>query len=257
MTSEGAHHHAKIRTVAVYTMGKVGSSSVTAALEQAGCQTLQVHVLAGGTKQLRRRLDRRPNVRHLQSSVRVSELIDQNQPFKIVSLVRDPVSRNVSAFFQNFHRLVGGNIENLDVKEVRRLICEHVLPDEPQQWLDAELIKFAGVDLPRHRLYEGPQVAAEARWPTLLLRSDYNDEVKSDSMCDFLESSNVMVKRSSNVTAEKMGASLNAEIKQLGMPRNYVDECLAQPFVSSTWSPDEIEKLRERWYEKATPAGGS
>ena len=233
-----------LQAVSVFTMGKVGSSSVTDALASAGLETLQVHVLQCNARE---RAARRPNVRHLQSSVEVLDIIENEEPIRFVHLVRDPISRNVSAFFQNFERLVGGDVDDYTVDQITNLICEKVLPEEPQEWLDTEFSPFTGVDLGKHRMFDGAAIATEAKWPLLLLRSDFDDVVKSNALNDFLGREDIIVARSKNVTSGKVGGSMSSQIKSAGMPSSYVDECLAQPFVSTTWSPSEIEALRSRW----------
>ena len=232
--------------VVVFTVGKVGSSSVSDAIDNSDFETLQVHVLG---QRVRERAELRPQVRHLQASLRVLELIEAEEAIKFVSLFREPVSRNVSAFFQNFAKLVGGDVEQLNVNQVQNLICETVPPHQTQQWIEDELAPVTGVDVSRHRLFDGPAVAAEAKWPTLLLRSDCTDSMKSAAIGNFLDDPELVVKRDSNVTAAKAGGRLSQQIKKLGLPANYVDECLSQPFVATTWTPAEIEATRQKWTE--------
>lgn len=235
--------------VAIYTMGKVGSSSVTTALTGAGFEALQIHVLRGGLKTLKRRMERRPNAAHLKTSVQVVELIDSGQPPMTITLMREPVARNVSAFFQNFGRLVGGDVDSYTAKEIQSLICEKVSPREPQDWIEEELEEIAEVDFGRHHLYRGATTATEAKWPVLLLRSDLDDDSKSASMREFLDHPDITVERSSNITAEKSGGDLYSEIKRIGLPKSYVDECLSQPFVKNLLSAEEIEASKARWTE--------
>ena len=239
------------KPVAVYTMGKVGSSSVTTALSGAGFEALQVHVLQGGAAGVKRRIERRPKARHLQTSLRLLDYIEAGEAPPTISLFREPVARNVSAFFQNFERLVGGDVEKLTVADTQKLICENVGPEETQHWVDKELADVASVELGRHELFRGPAVANEAAWPMLLMRSDLDDDLKSQSMRSFLKDDTIAVKRSSNVTAEKAGGELYGQIKKIGLPGTYVDACLSQAFVSSVLSPDEIEMTRSRWTESA------
>lgn len=232
--------------VAVYTMGKVGSSSVTDALHEAGFEALQIHILRGGLRRLERVRAQRPRAQHVVTSIEVTNLIDAGTPPPIISLFREPIARNVSAFFQNHWRLVGGDINRHSVAEAQRLICEQVGPDEPQQWVDKELGEVAHVEIGRHRLFEGAAFAEEARWPTLLLRSDLDDQMKAASLRSFLGNDSISVRRT-HATSEKAGGDLYGAVKRAGLPRTYVDACLAQPFVASLLSPEEIEQARQRW----------
>ena len=76
--------------VLVYQMGKVGSSSIKKTLVKAGFSVKHFHYAAGTS------WDRRNRPKGIFG---VSRLRDFHG--KIITLTRDPISRNISAFFQN------------------------------------------------------------------------------------------------------------------------------------------------------------
>ena len=78
--------------VLVYQMGKVGSSSVTnSLLRHYSGIVLQAHYFNSNHKDWR--------VGRLYRWV-----IEEDNPLRIISLTREPIGRNVSAFFQNFEK---------------------------------------------------------------------------------------------------------------------------------------------------------
>jgi hypothetical protein len=87
----------------VYQMGKVGSTTVTETLtrEFGADKVIQAHFLSDHFKQ--RAAGQNKYKWHLQQIERVEHLMRKKQQkrIKLITLVRDPVSRNVSDFFQN------------------------------------------------------------------------------------------------------------------------------------------------------------
>lgn len=97
----------RARGLLIYQMGKVGSSSVTEALDALpDVETVHIHYLqperihAIQESQTARGL--RSPFSHLDRARLILEFFLPLQPrLDVISLVRDPVARNVSAFFQN------------------------------------------------------------------------------------------------------------------------------------------------------------
>jgi len=95
--------------ILVYQMGKVGSFSIYMSLKEIR-ETHHVHYLR---KDIMERLEKMQTDRgfpvpgHLITSKMVwKEYLDKDLPLKIITLVRDPISRNMSAFFENLNNFI-------------------------------------------------------------------------------------------------------------------------------------------------------
>lgn len=100
------------RAVIVHQMGKVGSSSVYDSLKHAPLKVPVYHTHLLNRQRLDRQLrsltGNRAGASHLRTSQRLLEDGFDGSRWKIISLTRDPISRNISAFFQNVENFAPG-----------------------------------------------------------------------------------------------------------------------------------------------------
>ena len=101
----------------VYQMGKVGSKTLCKSIEEVGIKCIHVHQF-------------KP----------LKSCIPNANQIKIITLVREPVSRNLSEIFQNLISLRGINFENIISS---RLIEGRQFFD----WFDHELKEYFGIDI--------------------------------------------------------------------------------------------------------------
>ena len=145
--------------ILVYQMGKVGSTSLAKAL---GERAIQIHNFYPGNdpcarKPFYRSGWRRKIVDRLFFYV-IRRAVRARRKLKIVTLVRDPVGRNVSMYFQHLHywlayyfsevRADRDGREGIDtLVDCFREAFDHRYPLE---WFDRELKRFTGVDVYEH-----------------------------------------------------------------------------------------------------------
>lgn len=103
----------------VHSMGRVGSRTVYYGLKRAGYRVYHCHYLG-----------RRQNLK-------LRQLI-KRQEVKVISLVREPVKRNISAYFQNFYH---------DHKVSMDEFMEQYPHRVPLDWFDNEFKRWWGVDV--------------------------------------------------------------------------------------------------------------
>ena len=148
--------------ILVYQMGKVGSRTVLASLREAGtaARIFHVHVLTREGIEREERLhranwrgDARANhvwkSQHLRR--RLEDPSDETR-WDVVTLVRDPVARNVSSFFQIGERALGLDLgpdqPAVSVEELtRRFLEDFDGHDTPLTWFDDELAPVFGIDV--------------------------------------------------------------------------------------------------------------
>jgi|SRR5690606_2252081 len=110
--------------ILIYQMGKVGSSSIYASLKAKGVpKVFHLHRMNPETTQKMKRTFLEQN---LLAQFRTEQLfetiyrkaIQRRKKVKIITLVREPISRNISAFFENLtYRLDHGiSVDDINIR---------------------------------------------------------------------------------------------------------------------------------------------
>jgi hypothetical protein len=175
-------------------MGKVGSSS----LELSISNSVHLHSLFGHSPCLVGENQRWPGlkgrvVRYVQSLVRRYAL-SKRREIKIITLVRDPVKRNISMFFQELPYWIVDyiNRHNPDMRQadfeflldVYRFSFDH---DYCLNWFDWELKRLTGIDVLSDGFdaEKGFELYEHGKYKVLCLRAESLSSVK-DHICDFV-----------------------------------------------------------------------
>jgi hypothetical protein len=252
--------------VLVYQMAKVGSTTVVRSLRRSHpqLQVFHVHTLTSdGIEALGQfyrscRVPSLPWAAHLLTSGHLAEQLDRGVApgcWRVVTLVRDPVARNVSLLFQIGARCIPGFRQLCDAKRLDVLALLHRFEDlYPRQfscmsWFDDELRRVFDVDLfavPFSRdkgwqIYAGPVADA------LLIRTDRLSETGDEALGQFLGLSTVAW-RQSNIGARKAnGRRYDDLLRRLVLPESYVDRIYASPGVQHFFTAAELARMKVRW----------
>lgn len=260
----------------VFQMGKVGSTTVVRSLEAAGLDMAiyHAHVLTPGAmakveKAYREHFAQMSLVpHHLWQSQYLSKQIDrgleEGKRWKVVTLVRDPVVRNVSAFFQNLDvELVNAdhqyrirstyNFEvTLGIGDIDRLVdlfIETLDHDTPIIWFDSQMKAVFGVDVfssdfPRSRgykIYEGELA------DVLVLRLEDLDGCACEAFQEFLGLEDLTL-QSTNIGSDKPYQPIYREfLDSAVLPDSYLDRMYTSKYARHFYSQEEIDAFRARW----------
>lgn len=154
--------------ILIYQMGKVGSSSVFASLKKAGIPNsiIHIHQLSDeGIKQKERwfvhhKVDQPPlNFDDLTYIKKIKHIVETNRKkheWKIISLTRDPISLEFSAFFENIH-IYSSQVFNDRQKPDKQKILDYFYDYftdtyDPENnyflnWFDNEMKAVFGIDV--------------------------------------------------------------------------------------------------------------
>lgn len=272
------------RPVLVYTMGKVGSSSLARSLEKAAPEldVLRLHRLVPA--QLARdddlyRKAARPH-RGTPAAARLrphyvwlgqhlSGRIDRPPPdmdrWRVITLVRDPVARNTSSFFQNLFLFFGydwprqlqSKSQGQVVAELERLFLASYAQEgwwarhrseDPRTWFHDELRQTFGVDVFAEpfptavgfKIYEQPRARV------LLIRLEDLDRCAPAAMQEFLELRAFEVHHH-NVASAKGYASLYRRFREsVALPTDYVDRLYGSRLARHFYTERELAHFRSR-----------
>lgn len=170
------------------------------------------------------------------------------RPIYIISLVRNPIERNMSAFFQNKEYFTK-NLNHSNSEELTKLFFDLYDHETPLYWFDKEFKRCLGIDI-----YKSP-FPKEKRYKTvksgnlniLLMRVDLNDDKKEEVINNFLGITSFKLKNK-NVGTEK---SYNNEYKEfkkrINLNESYIRKMLNSKFTSYFYSDNEILEFKEKW----------
>jgi len=174
--------------VIVYTMGKVGSSTVSASINAAGLYCLDAHVLEPDrlSNRLKTYLQAAPPQKappHIFDSLRAhNAIVGATAAVKIITLIRHPVARNISAVFQNLPNAVEGDLDKI----LARLRSYRVrIPDD---WFDKDFRPVIGIDVFAHSVDRNAQSYrfANEKFDVLMLKLEADDNVKAAAIGGFV-----------------------------------------------------------------------
>jgi hypothetical protein len=243
------------KPVVIYSMGKVGSLSLYHSIQaQTNIPAFHVHSL----KQERINWEYEacrakgwwPDSRNPGALI-YEKKIKNNQVTSLITTVREPIERNVSAFFEVFRYY--NKLEAKDYKGDTGFLQEQFLKlvphDYPLNWLDEELKTMLNIDVyaspfdsqKKHQKYQNENL------DLLLLRVDLGDSEKEKLVQELLGVSELKLVRH-NVGAQKEYASLYQEFKtNLELPQNYVERMLDSKYCGHFYSQEERQSLFEKW----------
>ncbi len=222
--------------VFVYQMGKVASSSIYSSIKKqyAG---LVFHDHNFGENSLSK------EVFQLYSHYQ-----NKNFPIKIISLVREPIGRNLSAFFENFKRDTGVAYKdsNYAAEELQHIFLQNYKHDIPLIWFDNNFktefnIDVFAYDFPGSNYLE----IKKDNVSLLLMKHDVPDHIKEEIIRTFIDVPSFKLKNA-NISEQKEYAQSYNEVKKLKLPKEYVDRMLASKYTQHFYRND-IQKLKEKF----------
>jgi hypothetical protein len=245
--------------VLVYHMGKVGSTSIFESLVTAGVPN--IHHLNRLNPDNIEQVQRGYRERDLpvppgdEEGLRVYEEL-QALPFRIkcISPVRDPIRRNLSAFFFTDERFTGEKIAEgrLSIEVLLDCFLREYAHDVPLTWFDVEMKQTLGVDVYKHPFAQadGFQVISEGACDVLLLKCEMDDGRKTEIVRDFLDIDSFRL-QSRNRGQDKDYGSIYAEFtSSVSLPDSYLDRLCNARYTKHFYSQEEIAAMRERWERK-------
>ncbi|HYE14103.1 MAG TPA: putative capsular polysaccharide synthesis family protein [Pyrinomonadaceae bacterium] len=254
--------------VLVYATPKVASTAVTHALMPVvGQAVFHVHMIAPeNIRALREAMRRRglTRARHdmngledLAHALR-EELIKPRRRARVVSLVREPVARNISFYFQTLDVLwkTERAHERFPVERLLAEFHDRFVHERGIDWFDDEFKRVLGVDV-----YERPfprelgyQRIDSGPYEILLMRHDLDDRLKEKCLEELVGVSGVRL-TPRNVGAEKVYREAYGEfLARVRLPEDYVERLLGSKYARHFFTTEELERARDRWLGRRAPA---
>jgi hypothetical protein len=241
--------------VIIFQMGKVASSTIEATLQPLERLTvLRTHGLTRWKD-----VSTPPAARRdLESWLILHKLIGANVRCKVVTVVREPIARNLSAYFQNLDPLLGmrGAHAQLPMSKLIEGFFARYNHQKPLTWFDVEFLPTLGIDVFQHPFdhERGFQRIQTEQFDVLILRADLPDAAKAQQLAELVGVRELAVVQKNVGEAKSYAAVYQQFLREIRLPESYVKEMLEHKFTRHFFTEAEIDKFRERWSRENVPA---
>lgn len=261
--------------VLIYQMGKVGSSSVTHSLRNVklGRRIYHVHFLRQDyiEKYEAQRKDwlgtnREPALKHIWQYQYLREKLDKglSDKWKIITLIRDPVARNLSTFFQNMEVVSSKadeytfmspehqfevTITKDKIEPLIDLFFDKIDHEYPLIFFEREFNHLFDIDVMTGEFSteQGYEIYSGDQAELLFIRLEDLNDCVSEAFETFLDLQNFTL-QNTNVGSEKAYADVYKQFKNIiVLPKSYLDSLYDTPFMHHFYSEPEIDAFRKKW----------
>ncbi|PWN07812.1 putative capsular polysaccharide synthesis family protein [Rhodohalobacter mucosus] len=277
----------KPNAIIVYTMGKVGSTTVSGLLQnhKKDAFVYDVHYLNPENlkkdQQFHRKLYKKAAEQNIQVNILPDYISDgyflrrmmkkkawSRESLSVISLTRDPMAKYVSSFFQNaerfyaydFQKELSQNGPEKIAEELKDLFLNHYLhkngidyfDSDPLTWFDEELKAIFDIDVydspfPHDRGYG---MYSSDYCDVLVMRLEDLDDCYRSAIQQ-LTGVTVPRLKSENTASKKVyGGVYRAFKKNLRLPEDMLDRVYASKYATHFYTPDEITGFKKRWQQK-------
>jgi hypothetical protein len=264
--------------IIVFQMGKVGSKTISKSLKalNSDMKIYHSHLLTMGrireTERKRKKYFRTEKQSYLQRCWLNLFLHKQilkglnDKKWKIITLTREPVGRNISTFFENLevkslnsdskYKIKSDyyNIDSIIVKEdnLRELVdffFSKMNHSSPLDFFDNELHKVFNIDVYANEFpkSKGYKIYRASKADILLIRVEDLNRVAKQAFKEFLDIDNFSL-IDVNVSSEKNYAPLYKTFKnKINLHDSYLDKLYCSKYMQHFYSIEEINLFRSRW----------
>jgi len=263
--------------ILLYQMGKVGSKTIQRSLEALDLDRpiYHVHFLTPDrvkrTERERRRYfgtEKAGLLRHVwlyQYLLRQMSRGLDGKKWKIVTLTREPIGRNISTFFENLdveplddsrqYRIqsdyygfqIDLDIEHLD--ELVQLFLERLCHDRPLVFFDEEIKGMFGIDLfaGEFPVSKGYKIFEADHADVLLIRLEDLNDCAAEAFAEYLGIEGFTLTQA-NVASEKVYAPIYRKFRNsIVLPESYIERMYNSKYVRHFYSEEEIARFRAKW----------
>ncbi|MFC2029459.1 putative capsular polysaccharide synthesis family protein [Chloroflexota bacterium] len=252
--------------IIVYQMGKVGSTTVYKSLKSAGldCPVYHVHFLShSGLKQAEeyfRSLEEPRLPAHIRRGKALRRRIDSNsrEEWKVITLVREPIGREISDFFENVDRYHPQLIDRDGRVRVTQAIdlLQTTLRDFDEStnytctWFDRELRRVFGVDVYAHPFpqADGFAMMSHDTCQALVLRVEDLDLTLESAVPRFLGTDLPIKMVRSNVGQQKKhSVAYRHAVDNLALPLSVCEGIYSSRYASHFYGRAMRDQFIRKW----------
>lgn len=238
------------KIVFIYQMGKVGSTSYASSLNHyENLQIFHLHRMVPisnfqmiGIYLYQNRVDNALRERTWMELY--DKIILEQRPVYIITAVRDPISRNISAFFNNY-----SFDDNTNIKDRTDTFIRKHLHSIPIKWFDDEIKKTLKINVFNYSfdVERGYDQIIHDNINMLIMRSELKNTIKEEAIKNFLNLIFFKIDNK-NITAQEKNHRIYNDFKRkIELSPKYIEEMLNNEMVNHFYSQEMIHQIREQW----------
>jgi hypothetical protein len=257
--------------IIIYNMANVGTRSLLHWLHLNGLVSFNTHIMLEGNEPLifpdnvdePRRAERHflllkkwsrlltgiPNdTPSLTSAGMAVKLLQKHKRIKIITSIREPISRNISIFFHFFPYYMGTTIEQnqLTLDELTGQFLSKVNHITPLVWFDKELKAFTGIDIYEHSFPKdiGYLTIRQGNIDLLVYSINVDNHVKKKVFVEFLGSGETSPLVHVGAKTNQLYRDFTTNIK---LPPWYVKMMCQSQYMNHFYPDEEIARIQAKW----------
>jgi len=252
-------HKRDRRGIMIYQFGKVGSASVYLSLSRLGREVYHAHYLQADilTAEIKDKMNAGEEIPSHLSEILYLLSSFRKRKWDIISMVRDPLTRNISAFFQNLH-IYSPSYKDRELfmrlapeERVDRLIREffdYYVHDRAFHWFDDQMKTFLGFDVFAHP-FDRSNGYSVYEWDghRLLLMQTERMSGLASVIGDFLGLSGFELSRDNVGEAKDYGEIYKKFRERIRFDEAYLDRMYNSRLARHFYADEDIEAFRRKW----------
>jgi hypothetical protein len=243
-------------------MAKVGTQSVTNSIRKTYKGTREPHLVHSMDIETFPFVVSNPGVdRNWGRLCKGRRLIKHARRAKVITVVRDPVARNISLLFHFIEYYTGCTLPELSemsIEELMHAFLKKVHHGVPLLWFDVELKQVLGIDVYDYPFphQQGYLTLRRGKIDLLILKLETDDRIKEQAIAEFLNKKDFKLVRA-NVTASKATGQLYQDfLQQAQLPSWYVEALYRSKYMRHFYTKQEIDNFRARWLHSTQVLAG-
>ena len=235
----------------VYSMGKVGSSTLYESLKSHMPFNDIFHVHFLSDYWLKEILPQSPHSYNIQIGKKILDTIERNpqKRLKIITLTREPISRDISNIFENPKDITGQSdmsdyaLESL-IEDFNKTDFSYTL-----NWFDTEFKAFTEFDIYSHPFNQsrGYSIYETEEFDLLVIKLEMLSAIFQEALEEFADIKLPKLLLA-NTTQEKPSSTLARNFKEVySMEPERARQIYASQYVQHFYAPEEIEIFMKKW----------
>jgi len=255
----------RLPVVLVHQMGRAASMTMVNTIQDMDLEmpVHHTHWLNPGSLDVRLGWAERDNDRSVPFNIRVSKLILDtlpgdaiaDYPWRIVSVIREPVARNLSAYFLSIDRFIPDVYDryrsgNIDMHEIREMFLRDYPHEIPLSWFDREVAEVFGIDVYAHSfpIEQAYALIEQGAIRMAIVKVEALEAAYRPALEQLLGRSPGALRNTHISVKDEPYAEIYREfLRNPGLSRAYLENMYDSVFARHFYSPAERSEFMERW----------